>query len=224
MTATVPLPSCSAVSSAITTLVCSATRPGTICSIMSSLRRRGARRQTSSIQVLVRRQGQEGHELIAERQPIQNLRRLTVAPGFSAAKLAELFVPDLLVECLSEWTPIVQSGMMVHPLPELRARDFGGGCILHQIEDRRRPVAEQPGVQVLQADADVVAHTAFGDLTSRHVRIHQLLPGDLHLFPQPILLVRLITHDTVENLHRYRNQIRMRYPGAVEAIVGLALF
>ena len=41
------------------------------------------------------------------------------------------------------------------PLPELGARDLGRRGVLHQVVDRRRARAAQPGVQVLQRHADV---------------------------------------------------------------------
>ena len=49
------------------------------------------------------------------------------------------------------------------PLPDLRARDLGGGGVLHQVEDRHAALPAQPGADVLDPDADVVAQARLGD-------------------------------------------------------------
>ena len=42
-----------------------------------------------------------------------------------------------------------------HPLPDLRARDLGGGGVLHQVEDRHGALAREPGADVLDRHVDV---------------------------------------------------------------------
>src|SRR5215217_9739022 len=43
------------------------------------------------------------------------------------------------------------------PLPDLRARDLGGGRVFHQPVDARGAAAAEPERDVLEADVDVVA-------------------------------------------------------------------
>ena len=52
---------------------------------------------------------------------------------------------------------------MVHPLPELRAADLGGGGVFHQVEERDAADAAQPGLDVAEADGDVLLEAGFGD-------------------------------------------------------------
>src|SRR5436305_867080 len=51
--------------------------------------------------------------------------------------------------------PLGQRRAMPGPLPDPRAGDLGGRRVLHQVVDRRGAVAPQPGLDVLDADADV---------------------------------------------------------------------
>ena len=71
-------------------------------------------------------------------------------------------------------------------MPDLRASDLGGGGVLHQVEDGDRAVAAQPGREVLQRDADVVADAPLGDLAVGNTRIQELGGGDLDVVAQPI--------------------------------------
>src|SRR5205085_3509924 len=48
-----------------------------------------------------------------------------------------------------------EASAVIDPLPDLRATDLGGGCILHQMIERHRATAAQPGFDVLYADANV---------------------------------------------------------------------
>src|SRR6185437_15643256 len=50
------------------------------------------------------------------------------------------------------------------PLPHLRARDLRGRRILHQVVDRHGAAAAQPGRQILDPDADVIAEPLLRDL------------------------------------------------------------
>ena len=57
----------------------------------------------------------------------------------------------------------VQLGAVLGPLPDLRARDFRGGGVFHQIVNGNAAVAVEPRGQVLQADVDVPLQTFLGD-------------------------------------------------------------
>ena len=56
---------------------------------------------------------------------------------------------------------------MPDPLPDLRARNFRGGCVFHQIEDRHSATAAQPRFKILDADTDVGAQASLGDRFAR---------------------------------------------------------
>jgi len=57
-----------------------------------------------------------------------------------------------------------RGGAVLEPLPQLRARDLGRGRVLHQVVDGHAAHAAQPRLHVLQADRDVAADAALGDL------------------------------------------------------------
>ena len=105
-------------------------------------------------------------------------------------------------------------------LPDLRAADLGGRRVLHQVVERHRAAAAQPRLDVLDADADVLAEPRFGPRAL--VDLEQvLLPGG-HILAQLVELVRR-RHQLVEDLLRDRHEIGMRDPGAVMAGLRLAL-
>ena len=106
-------------------------------------------------------------------------------------QLRQLLVAHLLVERAVDRAPVGKLRAVGDPLPELRARDLGGGGVLHQVEDRDRAVAVDPRREVLQRDADVVAHAVLGDGAARHARVWQLRRRHADLLAQPFLLVRL---------------------------------
>src|SRR4029453_10368059 len=72
-------------------------------------------------------------------------------------------------------------------------------------------------------DAGVVAHPGLGDLRARHAEVEEGARIRCHVLAQPVLLMRTIAEHGVERLLRHRDEVRMRDPGAVEAVAGLAL-
>ena len=103
------------------------------------------------------------------------------------------------------------------PLPQLRAADFGGGRVLHEVVDRRRTVAGQPRGEIGEADRDVGPHPGFGDGAARDRDVDEVGGDDAELGAQSILLVGT-AEDRVEDLARDRHEVRMRDPGPVEAV------
>src|SRR5574343_558528 len=106
------------------------------------------------------------------------------------------------------------------PLPHLRAGDFGGGGVFHQVVDGHAAVAGQPGAKVVDADVDIVAQAGFGDRGFR-TEVEPLGRAEVAfnlLFP----LVRLVAEDLDEFFHGDRHQARVSHPAAVEAVVGVA--
>src|SRR2546426_8647996 len=67
-----------------------------------------------------------------------------------ALQLPELVVAELLVQGPVDLPAVRELRLVLHPLPELGAGDLRGGRVLHQVEDRRRAVAGEPGGQILQ--------------------------------------------------------------------------
>jgi NO-binding membrane sensor protein with MHYT domain/signal transduction histidine kinase len=106
------------------------------------------------------------------------------------------------------------------PLPDLGAADLGGRGILHQVVDRHRAAAAQPGLDVLhcrrghsrEAPSVRVPSCGFSSIAGSIRHVLTLLAS---WFGQ--------RHQAVEHLHRHRHQVRMRDPGAVMAVAGLAL-
>ena len=63
-----------------------------------------------------------------------------------------------LVEALDgKGRPPVQRSSVPQPLPDLGARDLGGGGVFHQTVQGDAAEAAEPGLQVLHPHADVVA-------------------------------------------------------------------
>src|SRR5437763_1288734 len=77
------------------------------------------------------------------------------------------FGAALLDERSSHGAAIVQRRAMPDPLPDLRARDFCRGRILHQVVDRNGALTAEPGLQILNADADIVAQARVGPRAAR---------------------------------------------------------
>ena len=112
---------------------------------------------------------------------------------------------------------------MVNPLPKLRARDFGGGHILHEVVDGRRAVASQPCIEVLQRHVDIGAHAHFRHLAALDFGVQKLVVLNVHLGAQPLLLVGAAPQHGVEDLQRSGHQVGVSHPGAVAAVGRLAL-
>src|SRR5579871_2318126 len=111
---------------------------------------------------------------------------------------------------------------MVDPLPDLRSGDLSRGRILHQIEDGCSTRAAQPGLDVLEANRDVVAQASFSDLALGYAQVEQLVRVDRDLGALPIQLIVAIAHELGEDLARDGHQVRMGDPGSVETVAGFA--
>src|SRR6478752_1137906 len=122
-----------------------------------------------SIDQLVGRQGQEFDERIVPHELGEEARCLVVTTlgKVSAEKLAdlpELFGDHRCDEWLRHLAPIIEAALgRANPLPHLRSRDFRGGGIFHQVEDRYRTLAGEPRADVLDRDIDVEPQSLFGD-------------------------------------------------------------
>src|ERR1044072_1578324 len=115
--------------------------------------------RASLAQVVVCGQGQELGELLAERHLLEDFAGVVPAPA--VAQPFQLRVLDGVNVTLVDLA-------VAHPLPDLGARDLGRGSVLHQVVDGDRADASQPGLQLLETDADVVLDPGLGDLAARH--------------------------------------------------------
>ncbi len=70
---------------------------------------------------------------------------------------------------------------VVDPLPDLRTRDLRGRSVLHEVVDRRRADALQPGGDVPDADGDIGAHSGLGDVAGRRGHVEQIGGGRRHI-------------------------------------------
>ena len=59
----------------------------------------------------------------------------------------------------------------MHPLPEVRTADLGGGGVLHQIEERDTADAAQPGLEVSQADGHILFQQGRGSLANFLIKL-----------------------------------------------------
>src|SRR5690242_1330865 len=85
--------------------------------------------------------------------------------------LLQLLAHQLAEEVDSDAPSVVEDAFgMMNPLPDLGPGNFYGGGIFHQVVDGDATGATEPGVQVLQADTDIVAQTSFGDRAFGHFR------------------------------------------------------
>ncbi len=102
---------------------------------------------------------------------------------------------------------------VVHPLPQLHARDLRGRRVLHEVVQRDAPVPADPRRGVRETRLDVLAHARGGD-PAGHRRVQQVRRGDLHLGAQVVVLVGP-EHVLVEHLARDLVDERVRDPCAV---------
>ena len=85
--------------------------------------------------------------------------------AFCADRVAHLL--HLVVERRAEkvrrhHAAVVELGRQIQPLPDLRARNFRRRGVLHEIVERDGAAAAQPGLDILHADADVLAQARLG--------------------------------------------------------------
>src|SRR5215218_11515962 len=134
--------------------------------------------------------GEEGGELLGHHQSIQDLSRFAETTAAGPAELVELLVKDLGIALARDRLAIFRGRAVVDPLPELSTGDFRGGGVLHQVVDRRGTGSLQPGIEILQGDADVGAEPGLGYLTTGNGEIGKLCRFDLGVFAHEFLLVR----------------------------------
>src|SRR5436190_15682360 len=79
------------------------------------------------------------------------------------------FTNALLHERFRDGPAVVQRRAMFDPLPDLRARDLGGGGVFHQVVDRHSALTAEPRLEILDADANVVAEAGVGARTARRL-------------------------------------------------------
>src|SRR5262245_16419875 len=105
-------------------------------------------------QLGVRGERQEVDEDLAQRDPLEDLPR--VAIDLLVGKLGHHLLDDAL-------DLVALNAPVVHPLPDLGARDLGGRCVLHQVVDCSCADALEPRRDVPDPDGDVRAHARFRD-------------------------------------------------------------
>ncbi len=111
----------------------------------------------------------------------------------------------------------------MHPLPELGAGDLRRGGVLHEVEDGHRALAAQPRLDVTDADLNGVDQTRVRGARVEGADREQVGGRHRHVLAQPVLLVRAVAEHGVEGLPGDRHQVRVGDPGAVEAVVRLAV-
>ena len=79
----------------------------------------------------------------------------------------------------------------------------------------------QPRRDVADADRDVGPHARLGDLARRGRDVQQIRCLRRHVVAQPLQLVRALAEHGVELGHRDRDEVRVRHPGPVEAVLRL---
>ena len=100
-------------------------------------------------------------------------------------------LPDQLVDIRhGDGPPRVEPRAVFHPLPELHARDFGGGGVLHEVVQRDAAVAPDPGCGVGECGGDVGADAFVGDF-AWDFGVEEVGGGDFDfLAADVVLLVR----------------------------------
>src|ERR1700730_10929969 len=127
------------------------------------------------VDVLVGGQGQElnerifGHNFI--KYPGGRLKRPLCILLFTKGsfELCQFIMHKCAEQLNRHFASIVQYTLrMVNPLPDLRTRNLDGSSILHQVKDGDAAGATQPGLKVLQTNADIIAQTGLSDCALRH--------------------------------------------------------
>src|ERR671921_1221194 len=177
---------------------------------------------------LVGRQGQEVGVLVGHRHLEEQGAGVVPAAGGEgvAAGLGDglhLLVGDALDQLAGDRLAVGEPHPVVQPLPDLAAGDLGGGGVLHEVVDADRAGAAQPRLDVLDPDADVAAQPRLGGLPRRGADVEQLLGRDVHVLALLVDLVGALAEDGGEDLLAELDHARVGHPGAVEAVVGLAL-
>ena len=117
----------------------------------------------------------------------------------------------------------VERHAVERPLPDLRARDLGRRGVLHEVVDRGCTVAAEPRLEVLDADADVVAQALLGALARGLRHREQVVGGHRHVVAPAADLVGGSAEHPVEDLRAQRHQVGVGHPRPVEARLHLAV-
>ena len=133
--------------------------------ILGSNQERALRRNRGALfrvsRAIRRREGQEFLELVRRdhlaeqprglaRYSGRRSRRPTSSSNSSSNSVAR------------EAPAVVQRRFEPQPLPQLRAANLGGRGVFHQIVERHRALPAEPGGEILDADADILAGAGFG--------------------------------------------------------------
>src|SRR5687768_4377536 len=134
---------------------------------------------TSSDQV-VGGPGKEVDKLIRRCDLLEDrARRAEHTPRLARRQLGQLFVRDLAYELPGDRPPVFELRAVVQPLPDLRTRYLRGSDVLHEVVDSGGPRPVQPGLEVLDADANVGAQARLGDVARRGGEVDQVRGADV---------------------------------------------
>src|SRR3954454_7275822 len=190
------------------------------------------RAKPDSVELLVGRDGEELGELVGQRDLLeQGLRLPRTALGLEPLAVADLRADALELLVLQppdqigrdRRAVVLERAPVADPLPHLRARDLGGGRVLHEPVDAGGAVAAQPRGDVLDPHVDVAAQPGLGDRPGGGGDVEQLGRADVDVVALAVDLVGAAAQDLVELGHRGLDHVGVRHPGAVEARGGLAL-
>src|SRR5215469_13311088 len=122
--------------------------PGSGAAFQGSRRSRSNRApHQASVDQFIGRQRQELDEFVRQRNLVEDPSGLLEAPAtvdLLAIRLTQpgqLLVLDPADEVSIHYRTLGQVHAIVHPLPDLRARNLGGGGVFHQVVDGRCAVA-----------------------------------------------------------------------------------
>src|SRR5262245_23276275 len=80
----------------------------------------------------------------------------------NVAERGQLLGQPILEHVEAEAAAIVEPGLVPQPLPQLGAADLRRRGVFHQIVERHRSAAAEPGGDILDRDADILARAGFG--------------------------------------------------------------
>ena len=170
--------------------------------------------------------------------PCRELELVALGPlgGETVGLLLQQTQRVLLVDLF----PVRGADVVVGPLPELAAGDFGGCGVLlvllaiffhltaelqmgwthHEVVNRHAANAAEPALHIRQTDVQVLADAVLGD-GARDVTVKEIVAGDVDVLATTVQLVRR-RHVLVEDFDGDGRQGRVGNPGAVVAGTNLA--
>src|SRR4051812_10836468 len=115
-------------------------------------------------QELVGRYREKLFELVLGRQCLeQRPRLLPTAPSLvQDNQVLDLAVDELTYPLARDLGPVVETCVVMDPLPNLGSADLGGGSVFHQVVDGHTAGAAQPRLDVANAYPNVVREPRFG--------------------------------------------------------------